>query len=46
MKISQELFYEYEVNFIHRHSITRPKAGQIFDLEFKGQGHQNARSNI
>jgi len=46
MKISQELFYEYEQTFIRRHTITKPNLGKIFDPDVKGQGHQDAISNI
>jgi len=46
MKISEELSYGFETNFIRRNNITRLNIGYIFDLDVKGQGHQNTRSNI
>jgi len=46
MTRSKELSYGFEPNFIRRHNITRPKLGQIVDLDVKGQGHQNTKSNI
>jgi len=42
MKISQALIYGFEPNFTYRHNIARPKLGEIFDLEVKGEGDRDS----